>query len=42
MDAMGAVIIGILLLSILLTISRFALVAVHEAEVAHSTRKDRP
>ena len=41
MDAMGFVIAGILL-SVLLTISRCALVAVHEAELAHYTRKDQP
>jgi hypothetical protein len=39
-DAMGLLIAGITLLLLLLTISGFAVSAVHAAEVAHSTRKD--
>lgn len=39
---MGFIIAGLALLFFLLTLSRFAVAAVHEAETAHSTRKDRP
>jgi hypothetical protein len=39
---MGFVIAGITLLLALLTLSRFAVAAVRDAEVAHSTGKDRP
>jgi hypothetical protein len=39
---MGFVIAGIALLLSLLTLSQFAMAAVRDAEVAHSTGKDRP
>jgi hypothetical protein len=38
---MGFVIAGTALLLSLLTLSRFAVAAVRDAEVAHATRKDR-